>query len=921
MFICFLVQMAPRKKVSVEERKLQKRLAEKRRYDRLKNDPDKALEMKIKNQEKKKRQKQEGKVKLISDMTEREKRAQRKKWRASAKNSRMKKKKIQHLVEESLSNPMDLDDHDTSEVAGPSTQAARSDSHQILSGEKRRRNNRNHLRGKIRKLEGENTLLKKKIDSLRKRYERERKTRCRFASSTKFTSPRTRVKNIMEINNSKEVKKRLLFGESLAQQLQDNWKLAKLASEKKCFSKAVLGNANWLKKYGLLGMCNFISTKCLRSDIRRRWSNSCKDRRARKITNLVKAEVLKFLEEEDHSRVCPGKKDCITRGKIKKQKRLLQASLKDLHKTFLKTRPFKISYASFCRLKPFWIMTPSVTQRDTCQCVIHENFRLLLRGLSNGKAIASSDPSAIKSQLCCNTSETESCLFRTCKACKDYVIRYETFDGALKINYQQWMRTKVNYVDPKTKTQKTIDRVVKQTVTKPVIDIVRQTEQEVFNFLSHEGKIFHQHSAIKKLKASLHPGEILIHCDFSENYATKYHGEIQSVHFGGNRLNLSLHTVVVYYRKDHSSPPSLTNFCSISTNLDHGPAAIWAHLSPIFEFLLGFATPITKIHFLSDGPSSQYRNKTLFFFFNNKLHQTFRDLQQATWNYHEAGHGKGAPDGIGAVVKRTADRTVAQGKDVVDIGTFVQVLRSAIRIQIRVIESSEIKAMSSLVPQSLKPFKGTMEVHQIVWKKGDPHLYMNKLSCFSCSDNCKDHMIGIHQPLAVQRNAKSCLMAPAARNKKKPTTRIPKKLTKTSSCSNGNNAQEQAAIPDLREATGSPGTVELSSHLTAVPEDVVMQEILGFLHTSPVHNGTFDHDQLGPSLDAHHEESNTERTVTKGLCFKCGGAVSAVKIGVTCEICQKVIYHSACVTPIENNNDIDIFCCEQCDKLAMTFLD
>ncbi|BES91660.1 Hypothetical protein NTJ_04471 [Nesidiocoris tenuis] len=116
--------MAPRRKVSLEERKLQKRLAEKRRYERLMNDPDKALEMKMKNQEKKKKQKQEGKIKLISDMTEREKRSQRKRWRTSAKKSRTKKKPSQHREEEKFSNPMDLNYCDPSEVAEPSTQAA-----------------------------------------------------------------------------------------------------------------------------------------------------------------------------------------------------------------------------------------------------------------------------------------------------------------------------------------------------------------------------------------------------------------------------------------------------------------------------------------------------------------------------------------------------------------------------------------------------------------------------------------------------------------------------------------------------------------------------------------------------------------------------------------------------------------------------
>ncbi|WAR13399.1 hypothetical protein MAR_027579 [Mya arenaria] len=35
-----------------------------------------------------------------------------------------------------------------------------------------------------------------------------------------------------------------------------------------------------------------------------------------------------------------------------------------------------------------------------------------------------------------------------------------------------------------------------------------------------------------------------------------------------------------------------------------------------------------------------------------------------TWNYLEAGHGKGAADGIGATVKRTADSFVLTGHDV-----------------------------------------------------------------------------------------------------------------------------------------------------------------------------------------------------------------------------------------------------------------
>ncbi|GBN45476.1 hypothetical protein AVEN_271715-1 [Araneus ventricosus] len=42
---------------------------------------------------------------------------------------------------------------------------------------------------------------------------------------------------------------------------------------------------------------------------------------------------------------------------------------------------------------------------------------------------------------------------------------------------------------------------------------------------------------------------------------------------------------------------------------------------------------------------------------------------------NESGHGKGAPDGIGAALKRTADRQVAEGKDVHNYNTLVSVFR------------------------------------------------------------------------------------------------------------------------------------------------------------------------------------------------------------------------------------------------------
>lgn len=39
-------------------------------------------------------------------------------------------------------------------------------------------------------------------------------------------------------------------------------------------------------------------------------------------------------------------------------------------------------------------------------------------------------------------------------------------------------------------------------------------------------------------------------------------------------------------------------------------------------------------------------------------------FSRVTWNFLEAGHGKGPADGVGAAIKRNADAIVARGIDV-----------------------------------------------------------------------------------------------------------------------------------------------------------------------------------------------------------------------------------------------------------------
>lgn len=148
----------------------------------------------------------------------------------------------------------------------------------------------------------------------------------------------------------------------------------------------------------------------------------------------------------------------------------------------------------------------------------------------------------------------------------------------------------------------------------------------------------------------------------------------------------------------------------------HDPSAIWAHLTKIIEYAISMISEINVIHFLSDSPSIQYRNKTMFQFMITYLKNFCK--KSLTWNYYESGHGKGAPDGIGGTLKRTANRLVGEGKDIPDLKTFTNYLSKEVtNILLFVVTKSEIEEMDKLIAtKNIPRFPGTMKVHQVIWR-------------------------------------------------------------------------------------------------------------------------------------------------------------------------------------------------------------
>ena len=58
-------------------------------------------------------------------------------------------------------------------------------------------------------------------------------------------------------------------------------------------------------------------------------------KKGKSVSHEMKEEIVSFYEDDEISRIMPGKKDCVSIGRnMHKQKRLLLANLKELHSIF-----------------------------------------------------------------------------------------------------------------------------------------------------------------------------------------------------------------------------------------------------------------------------------------------------------------------------------------------------------------------------------------------------------------------------------------------------------------------------------------------------------------------------------------------------------------------------------------------------------
>lgn len=710
--------------------------------ERIKNDPAMYEEYKKKERERYKARKEAGKIKSVQELSERERRNIRKRWRQRSKRSydaRKNQEKNRENMEMRIreytppSTPSPDEQHIIEAIPGPSRQA--------IQGKLAQRRNREHLKKEIDLLKEKLYKAEKKVRKYKARLIRNKKTE----EKTKPETPNKTVRKMLRGQTvTPEVKRNLLINEVIQNQLKTNYDGQKTSEGKKKFIHCISGKV--VKKYRLT---NFISSITSKRTAFKRSPLAENQRRtsAVRIKKLVEA----FYEEDQVSRMCPGKNDTVTYRKIKKQKRYLNDSLKNIYNAFKVAHPrVTISYSAFCKCRPFWVLEPNARLRETCLCIIHDNMALMLSKLKALKIIHPGTPSEMLKEICCDSSN-EDCLARMCCRCKLKELKVLEYDGAELITYEKWSTKRVEVMVKGAK--KVCQRTIKEKIHCSKEVLVSETLKAVPNFLSHSRKIVHQYRSIDYIKKNLALDEVLVHIDFSENYICKYAQEIQSVHFGGSKQQISLHTVVIYYRPNESTTVVPVSICTMSENLRHDPAAICSHLEPVIVEILKLVPQLRVVNFLSDGPCTQYKNKTMFYLMASYLSEKL-GVEILRWHYSESGHGKGAPDGVGGTLKRTADKLVGQGKDMSTFKVLVEELTNNCK-GIKCIPVTVSQFFDTIIPENIRPFKGTMAIRELVWQRNRRHgLQARKLSCTDCIvEDCSHFGLGFIDFTYLQKDA------------------------------------------------------------------------------------------------------------------------------------------------------------------------
>ncbi|CAG9782422.1 unnamed protein product [Diatraea saccharalis] len=360
---------------------------------------------------------------------------------------------------------------------------------------------------------------------------------------------RLKIKDMKEINDlNLTITKMRAREEVLESTLQKTYRGTKSQNDKKILKKIVDNSTNKTvvtKMLGLIGKARV-------------------QKRKRNQINVY--EITQFYLRDDVSRITSGRKETRTQHKEKKQIRYLMDTLVESYKKY-KDGGGRYGLTSFFNHKPFYVLSPHLNARDTCLCIKHSNLEFLHSAIRRCGALKMGMRQVLSNVACDTKSYT--CMYDKCESCKDKKLNFESSENSKTddsniVSWLRWERQDHTYSKKEgieTKEIKT-KRTKKITKSGTLEDLKKFFNEELHNFKKHYYNMQQQQSQYRKAISQLKDNEVVLVCDFSESYEAKLASEIQAMHFGASKHQITLHTGMVYWHNKSQS------FCTLAES--HG---------------------------------------------------------------------------------------------------------------------------------------------------------------------------------------------------------------------------------------------------------------------------------------------------------------------------------------------------------------
>ena len=499
-------------------------------------------------------------------------------------------------------------------------------------------------------------------------------------------------------------------------------------------------------------------------------AESGRDLRGYRTSEEDKRKVQMFYESDQVSRMLPGKKDYVTmRGKDgskkKAQKRLVLGTLREIYQMYKKdeTNP-KIGFSRFAALRPRnCVLAGSAGTHSVCVCTYHQNPKLLAAALG----LENLTQHELITHCVCDTERRE-CMMAECKECPGEEGLYhflkttmctgvgggdsgssggigdsssgdkegigggdddrdissddsdddstgsasttvgqdvgedsdEDDDCDVEVRYKQWVTT---------------DRCTLVERIERYDDCLRALSKQIRALTVHHFRAQTQSAYFTRMKENVPEGEVIIHGDFSENFAFIAQDAAQGFHW--DRSQCTLHPFVAYWRVEgelrHQS------FCCICDDLKHDPAMVHAFTTEIVQRIRNIVPHVTKIIYFTDGCAAQYKNR---FNFANVCHHEEDFGIKCEWNFFATSHGKGACDGIGGTIKRAAYNESLRrpyANQILDVETLFKYLSDSFpsSIEMVYVHSSKVADVRQATKERFDKtvvIRGTQKYHRFV---------------------------------------------------------------------------------------------------------------------------------------------------------------------------------------------------------------